>query len=283
MKKIYTKGDLINSIIYPRRDEIVSQDDLVKKVVIKKTDNLADKALDFMRFFKKYTEIRKAADDGGVFKPDLGSDFKEKLEKIENKINSIKDFEFNKQENLIDRLFKDKSFNRNKMNISTNVVEGFVKKIKDFFNKMSEDEFSKSTPRARIEGNVIYIDPSATEEEIMSVFMGKDVSEINTMNGASTMNETEIRDRRMRRERLGITKAAKRKKTPVKPKKYRNVPDKYFFMSPKKGYDRWAYPVNTKRRARAALRYGARFLPPAEYKKLRRFVHRFYPDLGNGK
>ncbi|HDG97979.1 MAG TPA: hypothetical protein ENG73_07405 [Desulfobacterales bacterium] len=42
---------------------------------------------------------------------------------------------------------------------------------------------------------------------------------------------------------------------------------------------RGAYPINDEEHARAALRYGARYLSPSELARLKRKIHRKFPNI----
>lgn len=262
MRKIYTHKDLINSIIYPRRDVIVDKSDLISRITIKKTDDLASKALDFMRFFKKYTDIRKSVSvrDGVDEKRRRGLNRERyDIQDVDEGDAEFRILPGETIEDAVDRILgrkrvrksdADDSFKPLKPSLNLEEFKNHITKIYETIkpNLGSYDGFRSRRGLEKQEGDV---------NELKKLF--RDITNFG--------NES-------------FGKARKRGKTPVKPKRYRNVPDKYFFMTPKKGYDRWAYPVNTKARARAALRYGARFLSSSEYKKLRRFVHKFYPDLG---
>jgi hypothetical protein len=53
------------------------------------------------------------------------------------------------------------------------------------------------------------------------------------------------------------------------------------FAVPSKAPGSGSYPISDKKRARAALSYGARFASPSELSKIKAAVHRKFPSIGH--
>jgi len=69
-------------------------------------------------------------------------------------------------------------------------------------------------------------------------------------------------------------------------KQRKKLPKKAFAFPQRKTKEnpagRGAYPIPDEEHARAALRYGARYLSPAEYAKLKRKIKRKFPGIQVG-